>query len=51
VAEGGWTYLMAVIDCCTRKIVAWHLELRCRADERPPSSTKPWPHTRSRRAS
>src|SRR5207245_7928350 len=29
----GWTYLMAIIDCCTREIVAWQLELRCRADE------------------
>jgi putative transposase len=33
VAEHGWTYLMAIIDCCTREIVAWQLELRCRADE------------------
>jgi len=33
VAEHGWTYLMALIDCCTREIVAWQLELRCRADE------------------
>jgi putative transposase len=33
VAEHGWTYLMAAIDCCTREIVAWHLELRCRAEE------------------
>ena len=33
VAEHGWTYLMAIIDCCTRAIVAWQLELRCRADE------------------
>ena len=24
---------MAIIDCCTREIVAWHLELRCRAEE------------------
>jgi putative transposase len=24
---------MAIIDCCTREIVAWQLELRCRADE------------------
>ena len=24
---------MAIIDCCTREIVGWHLELRCRADE------------------
>jgi putative transposase len=33
VAEHGWTYLMAIIDCCTREIAAWQLELRCRADE------------------
>ncbi len=33
VADHGWTYLMAIIDCCTREIVAWQLELRCRADE------------------
>jgi putative transposase len=33
VAEHGWTYLMAIIDCCTREIVAWHLELRCGAIE------------------
>ncbi len=33
VAEHGWTYLLAIIDCCSREIVAWQLELRCRADE------------------
>jgi putative transposase len=33
VAEHGWMYLMAAIDCCTREIVAWHLETRCRAGE------------------
>jgi len=33
VAEHGWCYLMAMIDCCTREIVGWRLELRCRADE------------------
>jgi hypothetical protein len=33
VAEHGWVYLMAAIDCCTREIVAWHLETRCRAHE------------------
>jgi putative transposase len=33
VAEHGWCYLMAAIDCCTREIVGWHLELRCRAIE------------------
>jgi putative transposase len=24
---------MAAIDCCTREIVAWHLQTRCRAKE------------------
>jgi putative transposase len=33
VAEHGWCYLMAAIDCCTREIVGWQLELRCRAKE------------------
>jgi putative transposase len=33
VAEHGWCYLHAIIDCCTREIVAWQLSLRCRADE------------------
>jgi putative transposase len=33
VAEHGWCYLNAIIGCCTREIVAWQLELRCRADE------------------
>jgi putative transposase len=33
VAEQGWTYLNAAIDCCTREIVGWSLELRCRTDE------------------
>ena len=33
VAEHGWVYLMAAIDCCTREIVAWHLQTRCRANE------------------
>jgi transposase InsO family protein len=32
-AEHGWTYLNAAIDCCTRQIVGWSLELRCRTDE------------------
>jgi putative transposase len=32
-AEHGWCYLNAIIDCCTREIVAWRLSLRCRADE------------------
>ena len=33
VAEHGWTYLNAIIDCCTREITAWELSLRCRVDE------------------
>src|SRR5215208_3071255 len=31
--SGESTYLNAIIDCCTREIVGWSLELRCRADE------------------
>ena len=26
-------YLHAIIDCCTREITSWSLELRCRDDE------------------
>ena len=33
VGEHGWTYLIAIIDCCTRDLVAWHLSVRCRAEE------------------
>jgi putative transposase len=33
VAEHGWVYLNAIIDCCTREIVGWELSLRCRAKE------------------
>jgi putative transposase len=33
VAEHGWCYLNAIIDCCTREITGWQLSLRCRADE------------------
>ena len=33
VAEHGWTYLNAAIDCCTREIVAWSLDLCCRSEE------------------
>jgi putative transposase len=33
VAEHGWAYLNAIVDCCTREIVGWELSLRCRADE------------------
>ena len=32
VGEHGWTYLMAIIDCCTRELVAWHLSVRYRAE-------------------
>jgi putative transposase len=33
VAEHGWCYLNAAIDCCTREISGWSLELRCRSQE------------------
>ena len=33
VAEHGWCYLNAAIDCCTREIPAWSLDLRCRKEE------------------
>jgi putative transposase len=33
VAEHGWVYLNAIIDCCTREIVGWDLTIRCRASE------------------
>jgi putative transposase len=33
VAEHGWCYLNAAIDCCTREIVGWALDIRCRAHE------------------
>jgi putative transposase len=33
VAEHGWVYLNAIIDCCTREIVGWELSVRCRAVE------------------
>lgn len=33
VAEHGWCYLNAIIDCLTREIVGWGLETRCRAVE------------------
>ena len=29
----GWTYLVSVIDCCTREIVGWHLAHRCRTED------------------
>ena len=33
VAEHGWCYLNAAIDCCTREICGWALDVRCRAPE------------------
>ena len=33
VAEHGWCYLNAAIDCCTREITAWSIDVRCRAAE------------------
>ncbi|MGZ6565574.1 MAG: IS3 family transposase [Solirubrobacteraceae bacterium] len=33
VAEHGWVYLNAIIDCCTREIVGFEVSLRCRAKE------------------
>jgi putative transposase len=33
VAEHGWAYVNAIIDCCTREIIGWELSLRCRANE------------------
>jgi transposase InsO family protein len=32
-AQHGWVYLHAIIDCCSREITGWSLELRCRDDE------------------
>jgi putative transposase len=32
-AQHGWVYLHAIVDCCTREIAGWNLELRCRDDE------------------
>jgi putative transposase len=33
VAEHGWCYLNAAIDCCTREITGWALDVRCRTPE------------------
>lgn len=33
VAEHGWCYLNAAVDCCTREITGWALDVRCRATE------------------
>lgn len=32
-AQHGWVYLHAIVDCCTREITGWSLEVRCRDDE------------------
>jgi len=32
-AEHGWRYLNAAIDCCTREIAGWAIDVRCRAQE------------------
>ena len=32
-AQHGWIYLHAIVDCCTREIAGWSLDLRCRDDE------------------
>ncbi len=32
-AEHGWCYLNAAIDCCTREITGWAIDVRCRAQE------------------
>ena len=33
VAQHDWTYLHAIIDCCTREITVWTLDLRARTKE------------------
>jgi putative transposase len=33
VAEHGWCYLNAAIDCCTREITGWAIDVRCRQVE------------------
>jgi putative transposase len=33
VAEHGWVYLNAIIDCCTREILGWEVSRCCRAKE------------------
>lgn len=32
-AQHGWVFLHAIVDCCTRELVAWSLDLRGRTDE------------------
>ena len=33
VADHGWCYLNAIVDCCTREIPGFSLDLRCRRQE------------------
>jgi transposase InsO family protein len=40
-AEHSRVYLHAIIDCCTRQIAGWSLDLRCRDDEAILSSSTP----------
>ena len=32
-AQHGWVYLHVIVDCCTREICGWRLDLRTRAEE------------------
>lgn len=32
-AQHGWVYLHAIVDCCTRQLVAWTLDVRGRSQE------------------
>ena len=32
-AQHGWVYLHVIVDCCTRQITGWRLDLRTRATE------------------
>ena len=32
-AQHGWVYLHAIVDCCTRELVAWTVDLRGRTEE------------------
>ena len=49
VAEHGWVYLNAAIDCCTREITGWALWMSAAAPpKRSRSSTAPPPSAASR---
>lgn len=32
-AQHGWVYLHVIVDCCTREVTAWTLDLRTRSVE------------------